>query len=89
MRSILEHIDDLDRMVDGGSGKPEIRSQIAFIGREVAALVAEHEQLAQAYAKLQEAHLQLQASKADPSADSPADLKRISMWGGIKDQPGG
>jgi hypothetical protein len=35
MKSITHHIDDLDRMIDGNAPKHEIRSQVAFIGREV------------------------------------------------------
>ena len=43
MKTITEHLDDLDRMVDAGNTpKHELRSQIAFIGREVAALEANH-----------------------------------------------
>ena len=41
MQTIQEHLDDLDRMVDAGARKPEIRSQIAFIAREVAVLETE------------------------------------------------
>lgn len=54
MKTLTEHIDDLDRMVDSGSApKHEIRSQIAFIGREVTALQADNLRLADAHAKLQ------------------------------------
>jgi chromosome segregation ATPase len=99
MRTISEHLDDLDRMVDGGAAKSEIRSQIAFIGREVAALEAEYAQLAEAHAKLQEAHLQLQASKTE-TAKEIADIQaqqarrdsespRFSGSGGQVERSGG
>jgi len=52
MRTLLEHIDDLDRLVDNGADKPKIRSQIAFIGREVAALQADYGNLSEAFQKL-------------------------------------
>ena len=58
MRTLQEHVDDLDRMVDGGNvPKHEIRSQIAFIGREVAALQADYARLAEAHEELQESQL--------------------------------
>src|ERR1700722_18980426 len=47
--TLTEHIESLDGMVTNRAAVPEIRSQIAFIGREVAALE-------QAYAKLQHQH---------------------------------
>jgi|ERR1035441_694295 hypothetical protein len=51
MRTLTEHLDDLGRMVDSGTGVAKIRNQIAFIGREVAVLET-------AYARLNEAHSQ-------------------------------
>lgn len=48
MKTLQEHLDDLDRMVDTGAGKPDTRSQIAFIAREVAALEADYAHLAHA-----------------------------------------
>jgi len=59
MKTLLDHIDDLDRMVDGGAEVSKIRSQIAFIGREIAALQAD-------FASLAEANTKLQASQAPP-----------------------
>jgi len=55
MRTLQEHIDDLDRMVDSGTSVAKIRSQIAFIGREVAALQADYAGLAQAHAEFKQA----------------------------------
>jgi hypothetical protein len=58
MRTLQEHLDDLDRMVDSGSApKHEIRSQIAFIGREVTALEAD-------YARFIDAHTQSERATA-------------------------
>lgn len=45
MRTLQEHIDDLDRMVDTGTAVHKIRSQIAFIAREVAVLQADYDGL--------------------------------------------
>jgi chromosome segregation ATPase len=57
MRTLQEHIDDLDRMIDSSSApKHEVRSQIAFIGKQVAAIEADYACLADAHTKLQEAH---------------------------------
>jgi cell division protein FtsB len=49
-------------MVENGADKPKIRSQIAFIGREVAALQAD-------YASLAEAHTQSNADAAKIISD--------------------
>lgn len=61
MRTLQEHIDDLDRMVDNGAEKSNIRSQIAFIAREVTALESDYVRLAEVHTKLQEAHQILDA----------------------------
>jgi regulator of replication initiation timing len=77
MRTLQEHLDDLDRMVDNGSApKHEIRSQIAFIGREVTALQAENTRLVEAHAKLQtekeKVDTELAALKIIKSGSPPA-----------------
>jgi len=65
MKTLQDHIDDLDRMVDSGSApKHEIRSQIAFVGREVAALQAGYSALAAAHTALQQSKLESD-TKAD------------------------
>ncbi|MCW5552786.1 MAG: hypothetical protein KIS67_11585 [Verrucomicrobiae bacterium] len=76
MRTLAEHIDDLDRMVDNGSApKHEIRSQIAFIGREVTALQEEHDRLKAAYSQAQ-----LEHSKAQPESSAlPDNAKRLLL----------
>jgi hypothetical protein len=56
MMNIQEHIDALDKMVVDHASLPDIRSQIAFIAREVAALQADSERLAIAYSQSQEEH---------------------------------
>ena len=66
MRTIQEHIDDLDRMVDNGNApKHEVRSQIAFIGKQVAALEADYACLAEEHKKLQKAHSILNAQHTE------------------------
>ena len=61
MRTLQQHIDDLDRMVDNGAEKSNIRSQIALIGREVAVLEINYARVEEAHTKLQEAHQILDA----------------------------
>lgn len=53
MPTLQESIDALDRMVTQGTSVPELRSQIAFIAREVAALEAEYVGALDDNAKLQ------------------------------------
>ena len=66
MKTLQEHLDDLDRMVDSGlPPKHEIRSQISFIGREVAALEDRYARLADAHTKLQDAHKQFNKEQAE------------------------
>jgi hypothetical protein len=71
MRTLQEHIDDLDRMVDSGTGVHQVRSQIAFIALEVAKLEASYAQLAEAHTKLEGIYEALKNRKADlPPPDS-------------------
>jgi chromosome segregation ATPase len=77
MTCLGQHIDDLDRMIDGNASKPDLRSQLAFIGREVAALEADYARLTQEHSNLKEAHVKLHESLAKlqdspgaPSADT-------------------
>jgi hypothetical protein len=65
MITLQEHIDALDRMVTQGTSVPELRSQIAFIGREVAALEADYARLAEAHTKLQEAKAEVDRQLSD------------------------
>ncbi|MGA2175261.1 MAG: hypothetical protein ABSH38_09795 [Verrucomicrobiota bacterium] len=81
MRTLQEHIDDLDRMVDGGAEKPKVRSQIAFIGREVAALEADYARLAEAHSKLQATHSELEAQHT-----ALKDGKRKAGWDALQKQ---
>lgn len=81
MRTLPEHIDDLDRMVDSGSApKHEIRSQIALIGKQVAELEADYARLADVYTKLQEAYsiLETQHTKLKKVKDA-ADFDALKM----------
>ena len=65
--TLAEHIDALDQMIVNGSGQPAIRSQIAFIGREIEAVESR-------YAMLQQEHFDL-AAKHSSLADEHAKLK--------------
>ena len=54
MPTIAQNLDDLDRMVDGGAAKHEVRGQIALINGQVAILEASYARLAQAHSLLQQ-----------------------------------
>lgn len=66
--TLQEHIDALDGMVENGADKPKIRSQIAFVGREVAALEADYARAIDDNAKLREAQTQLEKTHAEAMA---------------------
>lgn len=56
MKTILDHLDDLDRMIDAGNTpKSELRFQIDLIGKLVAALEQDYAATIQNEAKLQQA----------------------------------
>jgi hypothetical protein len=57
MPSIQQSLDALDSMVTNHASTPEIRSQIAHIAREVAALEAEYASAVEVHAKFQQAQL--------------------------------
>jgi hypothetical protein len=59
MQTLQQHLDDLDRLVTNHATQPEIRSQLAFISREVAALETNYVNLLEAHASLQEEHSKL------------------------------
>jgi predicted nuclease with TOPRIM domain len=65
MKTLTEHLDDLDKMVDGRADIDKIRSQIAFIAREAAALEADYTRLAQDHAQVNEAHAKLEKEHSD------------------------
>jgi septal ring factor EnvC (AmiA/AmiB activator) len=54
MKTLDEHLDDLDRMVDTGAKPPETRNQIAFIHREVLELEEREASFKQAAAQLEQ-----------------------------------
>jgi regulator of replication initiation timing len=64
MRTLQEHFDDLDRMVDSGTNVAKTRNQISFIWGEVAALQANYSALAEAHLKLQEENSKLKEAAA-------------------------
>ncbi len=73
--TLQEHIDALDRMVTQGTSVPELRSQIAFIGRELAVIEADYARLAEACARLQKAH-----SELDAEHTALKDMKHKAGW---------
>jgi hypothetical protein len=79
MRTLQEHLDDLDRMVDSGTSVAKIRSQIAFIGREVAALQADYANLADNHVKLQDENSRLKPSQTPSPVDVPVDLSEEAV----------
>jgi hypothetical protein len=64
--TLQEHIDALEAMVAQGAPKPKIRSQVTFIGLEVAALEARYASLLDAHTLLQDEHAKLQAAQPQP-----------------------
>lgn len=62
MITLQEHIDALDRMVANGTSVPELRSQVAFIGREVAALEARYVSAVDHNTQLREAQSEFERS---------------------------
>lgn len=64
MKTLDEHLDALDAMVANHATTPEIRSQIAFIQREVAALEADYVRLSDAHAKIQSEHSKLKEAES-------------------------
>jgi hypothetical protein len=86
MTTLQEHIDALDRMVEQGTSVPKLRSQIAFIGREVAAFEADYSSLGQAHADLQKAHTKPQEAESqavDECIHAGIIFKRGKRTGGV------
>jgi hypothetical protein len=80
MATLQEHIDDLDRMIDGGNTtKDAVRSQIAFIGREVAALEADYARLNEAHTNLKEAHTNLKNAQPHPPQNELPKVKTVTI----------
>jgi hypothetical protein len=79
MKTITEHLDDLDRMVDSGSApKHEIRSQIAFIGKLVVAQEQEYVSAVESAAKLQEEYAKLKQAQLQRNDRAWDELKKES-----------
>lgn len=75
MTTLQQHIDALDRMVENGTSVAQLRSQIAFIGREVAALEADNARLVENKAQLQEAHTKLQQAQLARDREGADDVQ--------------
>ena len=78
--TFADHIDELDRMIVNGSPVDMIRSQVAFIGREIdalevryAALQQEHADLAVQHSSLANEHANLKAATQPPPDEPPDD----------------
>jgi hypothetical protein len=92
MTRLQDDIDALDRMVDGGSPKDAIRSQIRLIEGQVTALEADYARLSGDHTELQAAHTKLQAAQQTPPAEVPAEVcpfcrKRTAQLIQIKPSP--
>ena len=79
MNTIQDDLNDLDRMVDQGAAKDEIRSQIRLIAREVTALQADYASLAESHAKLQEAHLKRDDALFDAIAEDYERRRKLRL----------
>jgi hypothetical protein len=82
MPTLQEDIDDLDRMVEHGTAKHEVRSQIRVIANGVARLEAENASLIEANAKFAEsatasvkAYEELKAKQSLPTPATPSTLR--------------
>jgi hypothetical protein len=75
MKTLLEHLDDLDRMIEAGNTPTDkLRSQLAFIGREIAALQTD-------YASLHDAHAELHAGLEERiSKLQEKDKRELRQW---------
>ena len=82
MKTLLEDLDDLDRMVDTGAPKDAIRSQIRLIAREIAALQASNMGLFEAHSDLQDAHTKLAAEHAELTSPPRTPSGKIRTTGG-------
>jgi hypothetical protein len=70
MITLIDDIENLDKMVEGGSPKDAIRSQIRLIAREAAALQADYASLAENHAKLNQTLANYKARDDAESADA-------------------
>jgi hypothetical protein len=84
--TLTEHIDRLDKMVTDRSATPEIRSQIALIGRQVAALQADYRKLEQ---KLEESEFHHSKANDETSRERAALNAQIADFQKLKTNPPG
>jgi hypothetical protein len=65
MDTIIQNLDDLDRMVDSNRApKDELRIQISLIRSQVSSLITDYARLADAHADLQTEHAKLKHSQS-------------------------
>ena len=86
MPSLPESLDALDRMVTNHAATPEIRSQIAYITREVATLEAEFVGTVRGHAQLLESHTKLQQAQLARDRESVAENRhrvRVTLTNGL------
>ena len=95
MKTLQQHIDDLDRMVDTNAAKPDIRHQISFIAKEIAAFEAEFAALQQAvlhlhhdHTTLQSEHSKLKKAQSDRDAQAWDDITRSQHTEADYSEPG-
>lgn len=85
MKTIQELLDDLDAIVDGGHApKHEVRSQIAFIARQVAAFEADYTSLAESHAQLQQKHPELPPSQPQGTL-KPIKVEMLKVLAGTEE----
>lgn len=78
MKTLKEHFDDLDRMIDTDAGKPKIRDQLEFIWLQVSKLEASYTSLQESHANLEEEHMKLQKAHSglDTQLSAQANAQR-------------
>ena len=72
MPTIIESLEELDRMVTNHAATHEIRSQIAFVQREVIVLQADALRANEAMAALNDANARLKSEQADQPPQLPS-----------------
>ena len=86
MPTLKENLDALDRMVTNHASTAEIRSQIAFIERELTAFEAEYMSTARSYVRLQDEHKKLQHAQLARDQETVAENRHkvgVTLTNGV------
>jgi Zn-dependent oligopeptidase len=78
MPTLQESIETLDRFVQDGADMPKTRSQIAFIGREIAALEADYARAIEDNTKLREENTKIKEAYSKQNNEAWDAMKKES-----------